>query len=131
MRAFVGLVLLLVVGSCAQQRAARVEAAPCPPLDSLYTDTPPGPGRDAHPVGPYPRFVSYVIDSLYILRNRSTSAVADSTNVVPGLPASDIQSMELYKGAVGERWSGCQGVPAILIVTRSRRWRLQDTLRVR
>lgn len=134
MRASVGLVLLLVASGCAHQRAARVEAAPCPPLDSLYTDTPPGPGRDLHMVGPYPRFVSYVIDSLDVLRNKSTSAAADSTNVLPGLPgllASDIESLELYKGAAGERWSGCQGVPAILIVTRSRQWRPQDTLRVR
>ena len=131
MRASVGLVLLVVTSSCAHQRAARAEAALCPPPDSLYTATPPGPGRDLHMVGPYPRFVSYVIDSLYVLRNQSTSAVLDSTNVVPGLPASDIQSLESYKGAAGERWSGCQGVPAIVIVTRSRRWRPQDTLRVR
>ena len=131
MRASLGLVPLLVIGSCARQRAARVEAAPCPPPDSLYTDRPPGPGRDVNTVGPYPRFVSYVIDSLYVLRNQSTAAVLDGTDGVLGLPASDIQSLELYKGAAGERWSGCRGVPAILIVTRSRRWRPQDTLHVR
>ena len=131
MRASVGLVLLLVIGNCARQRAARVEGAACPPPDSLNTDTPPGPGRDVHTTGPYPRYVAYVIDSLYVLRNQRTSAVLDSTYVVPGLPASDIQSLELYKGAAGERWSRCQGVPAVLIVTRSRRWRPQDTLRVR
>ena len=131
MRASVGLVLLLATSSCAHQRAARFDVATCPPPDSLNTDTPQGPGRDVHVVGSSPRFVSYVIDSVYFLKNRSTNAVAEGTNLVPGLLASDIKSLEVYKGAAGERWSGCHGVPAILIVTRSRQWRPQDTLRVR
>jgi hypothetical protein len=120
--------LLCLVTDCSHWRANDVSALSCPPADSLYSASPPGPGRDLHAVGPYPRFVTYVIDSVYVLRNRLLTNGADST--LSGLQTSDVATLELLKGVAGERWSGCRGVAAIMIGTRSRRWRPSDTLSV-
>ena len=129
MRLTLAPLLFFLVNDCSHWRASDRNALSCPPADSLYSDSAPGPGRDIKAVGPYPRFVTYVIDSFYVLRNRPTTGGADST-VVPGLPTSDVVGLELLKGVAGERWSGCRGVPAILIATHSRRWRPSNTLSV-
>ncbi|MEP6991187.1 MAG: hypothetical protein ABJA80_09680 [bacterium] len=75
-----------------------------------------------HSTGPYPRFVAYVIDSVYVGRFRQ-GTVTDTVAMPIIVPESDIAFIDVRKGAAGERWSGCAGVPAILITTKSRQWR--------
>ena len=111
-----------LLGGCGRPHAETVAALPCPPADSLYTATNHAPGRDLYVHGRFARYVTYVIDSLYVFRNQPTTA-DDNVGPLGSLATADIRSLEVLKNAAGERWSGCPGVPAILINTETRRWR--------
>ncbi len=123
MRSPTAVVVLVLVTACAHPSRQHISGPACPRADSLYTTTPPlGPGRDAYTKGPYARFITYVVDSLYVVRNQPREDASAPNGLLSQLTPSDIYSIEVLKGAAGERWSACPGVPVIIIVTKSRTW---------
>jgi hypothetical protein len=72
------------------------------------------------------RFVTYVVDSEYVilLDTRARSA-SDSMHVTTlgGLSADYIENISILKESDAWKWRACDGVPLVLIATKSKRWR--------
>ena len=77
--------------------------------------------------GGFLRYITYVIDSQYVVLIRnSASAPANSTSI-EGLSADDIEDIIVVKETDGpptewRTWNSCPGVPVMLILTKSKRW---------
>jgi hypothetical protein len=72
------------------------------------------------------RFVTFIVDSQFVLPPQPTKYLpTDSASVgmLDSLPASDIASITILKEVGSRRWSTCAGVPVVLILTKSKRWR--------
>jgi hypothetical protein len=71
---------------------------------------------------PHYRFSTFVIDSEFVIL---TDSRADSAQwPLQGLSPNDIESLIILKPEdEAWKWRACEGVPLVLIMTRSKRWR--------
>jgi hypothetical protein len=72
---------------------------------------------------PHYRFTTFVVDSEFVILS---DALADSTHssVLEDLSLDDIASITVEKPeSEAWKWRACEGVPLVLIVTKSRSWR--------
>jgi hypothetical protein len=72
------------------------------------------------------RYVTYVIDSQYVLANRRRAASDGDTaglGALESLSVADIATVTILKASTSSQWSSCEGVPVVLILTKSKQWR--------
>jgi hypothetical protein len=113
-----------------------VSSLPCPPLnsirperfrDSLSTD---GSQRTYMRIGETLnafRYLTYVIDSEFvILSDARPRSASDSlrAGLLKGLSGGDVESISIRRSENETwKWRACEGVPVVLISTKSKRWR--------
>jgi hypothetical protein len=135
MRPFV--IVVATCLACTHAPAQVAQSTPsCPSPDSVWssphvaTSVPAADGRSTIRVrdGGFLRYITYVVDSQYVvLIENSASPPANSTSI-DGLSADDIEDIIVIKETDGpptewRTWHSCPGVPVMLIQTRSKRWR--------
>ena len=134
MRPFVIVVATFL--ACTRAPAQMAQSKPmCPSPDSVSappvptTAVPSASGRTRIRIrdGGAPRFITYVVDSQFVLLQDNSARDSMSRQVLNDLSPDDIESIIVLKetGPASEwrTWHSCPGVPVVLIVTKSKRWR--------
>ena len=74
--------------------------------------------------GPTPRYITYVVDSQFVLLADQSAADSASRNPLSDLAVTDIVGIYATKEkSLPDSLRTCPGVPGFLILTKSRRWR--------
>jgi len=69
-------------------------------------------------------YATFVVDSQYVLLVDQWAADSATRNPLRNLPVSDIAAIySLKEKSLPESWRTCPGVPVMLILTQSKRWR--------
>lgn len=125
MRNYAVALAVLLSGVATPVFAQTPSAAHCPPPDSLYSDRPIGPTHDLSVRGPFARYITFVIDSVYVIANQLQGSAArpDSATIPLDLKPADIERIEIVKSGAAARWNACPGVATVLIFTISKKWR--------
>ena len=120
--------------ACTRATAQVTPSTPIVPLDSIRempvakSAMPSARGRTVtvH-MGETPsrlRYITYVVDSQFVLLADSAASDPANRNPLGNLSVADIESVYAVKEKrTPDSWRTCPGVPVMLILTRSKRWR--------
>lgn len=136
MRPFVIIVATCLACTHATTKMAQSTPA-CPSPDSIWspsvlaTTVPSASGRSTVRIrdGGSLRYITYVVDSQYVVLVDSRASAAASGAMPDGLSADDVEDIGVIKSTdyppANEwgPWHSCPGVPVVLITTKSKRWR--------
>jgi hypothetical protein len=129
--------LVVVVATCLVSTLARAQSSrsilACPSPDSIRAESdrrsaaPSESGQVHMSIRETPsrlRYVTYVVDSQYVLLTDQSAADSGTRNPLSDLRVADIQGIYVLKEkAVPGSWRRCPEVPVMLILTKSRSWR--------
>jgi hypothetical protein len=123
MRPLAAALLLILLSQ--REVGAQVTSAGlvCPPADSLV---PASDQSRRQPNARKSRYVVYVIDSQFVILSAPRDPQTGRPNdfaLFAGLQATDIASISELKENAAAHWKVCPGVPVLLILTQSKRWR--------
>jgi hypothetical protein len=132
--------LFLVVAACCVSTLARAQtssSAPvCPPPDSIRSAgyataaVTSADGRSTVRIrdGGGSRYMTYVVDSQYVVTVDGRALASPNGTLLDGLSADDIAEIVVIKETDSppqewRAWHSCPGVPIALIQTKSKTWR--------
>ena len=113
--------------ACAHAPAPIAQATPaCPSPDSIRAERArsAAPTAGIHETPRHPRYLTYVVDSQYVLLADQAASDSMIRNPLRDLAVADIAAIYALKEQdLPSSWRTCPGVPVMLILTSSKHWR--------